>query len=109
MFDDDAEEDHAYNFMPIYSHVEEVSTCLGLSASEILASGLRRERVRDFIQLYRKTYNQDPMDADIKAHMEHRGRPYVVFSLRSAEHFKVDDFLVKKVTSVDSFDITKYN
>lgn len=95
--------------MPIYSHVAEVSTCLSLSASEILASRLRRERVRDFIQVYRKTYNQDPIHADIKAHMEHMGRPYVVFWLRSAEHFKVDDFPIKKVTLVDSFDIIKYN
>lgn len=75
----------------------------------MMAAKLSREHVGDFIQVYRRTYNQNSSDVDIKAHMEHMGRSNVVFWLKLAEHFKVRKMSCKRVKLVESADAIKYN
>lgn len=75
----------------------------------MMVAKLRREHVEDFIQVYRRTYNQNSSDVDIKAHMEHMGRSDVVFWLKFAEHFKVNKMSRKRVKLVESTDVIKYN
>lgn len=70
---------------------------------------LIRECVGDLIQIYRKTYNRDPSDSEIKTHMKHMGRPTVASWPKPDEHFKVDELSRKGVTLVESTNMSKYN
>lgn len=70
---------------------------------------LNKEDAKDYVQAYQKAYNRDPIDVDIKDHLEHGAQPDEVCWLKPFETFKVCELFLKGVMLVDLVHASKYN
>lgn len=60
------------------------------------------ERAKNFIQLYIKTNDREPSDAEVRTHLELRGMTDVVSWITPGEHSKVDHMAWRGVALVES-------
>lgn len=81
---------------------------LVLTKGEIQVVKLMREHVDNFIQVYWRTSYCEPSDAEIRAHLECRGRSDVVSWIKHEEHFKVDKLSLRGVILEELINTFKY-
>lgn len=76
---------------------------------EIQVAKLKRERISDFFQVYWRTHNYELSDAEIRTHLEYRGRSYVVSWVKLGKFFKVYELSRRCVSFMELVDAIKYD
>lgn len=107
--DEATENDHVVTSMHVSSQATWTSTFSALMTLKMVVAILNKEDAKDYVQAYQEAYNRDPIDVDIKDHLEHGAQPDEVFWLKPFETFKVCELFLKGVMLVDLVHASKYN